>query len=125
MYHNVDRTEYLASATVDSLPSGWAYSSFVFDFPVTVTPGQTYYFEVTSVNSQGSYGLGWDAGSTYTNGNYWKSDAVLNTSTVDGWDLTFRTYYAPYIALTADINNDGIVDMKDFAILAGQWLQTQ
>ena len=123
LYRDVDRIEYLASATVDSLATGWAYASFVFDSPVTVTPGQTYFFEVTSVNSEGSYGLGWDGGSTYTDGHYWKSDVTL--STVSGWDLTFRTYHKPYSALTADIYEDGIVDMKDFGIFAEQWLETE
>lgn len=95
LFGDVDRTDYLGSATVAGLANGWADASFVFASPIAVTPGQEYYFDIASEDTANSYGYGWNAGSTYGDGNYWKSDALMNTTGMEGCDLAFQTYAVP------------------------------
>ncbi|MHC4844062.1 MAG: DUF7901 domain-containing protein, partial [Planctomycetota bacterium] len=55
------------------------------------------------------------------------SDPIFWPDPNDSWDLAFElsTNEPGVFDLTADLNDDGIVDFLDFAIFANQWLQTE
>jgi hypothetical protein len=50
-------------------------------------------------------------------------DTKTNTITVPGFAISPYTIIETGAWPSADLNRDGIVDFKDFAILADQWLQ--
>jgi len=92
VYDSPSKTTLWGSSTLINPSSGW--QEFVFPTPISVIPGTSYYFEITttSVDLNGQ-SIKYNIAGNYANGDtYYKS--YTGTFSVSNYDLVFKTYYS-------------------------------
>jgi len=86
---------------------------------VPLVPGQTYYIEVT--DTLGFTPFVQEAWNSYSDG------AAFRRGVATGYDLamTIIEYASPQQLKTADLNNDGTINLRDFSKLVCYWQQDE